>query len=80
MPRRRDRTTYTTTSVFGSVGNCERFCVALAVATVGPLTDREHKLAIEFSHAMSAIVLDHEQNEAELAAKVLEMQRLFGVA
>lgn len=80
---------YQSTSVFANVQNCETFCMALAVLTVGELSDREKRLVIELSHAMSPIVLDHEhrirQQDAEIdrlsgkvAELILELQRCLG--
>jgi len=77
---------YTTTSVFGNVGNCEAFCLALAVSTVGELSERERRVAVELSHALSSVVIDHEhrirQQDAEIdrlsgrvAELILELQR-----
>ena len=70
------RTKYRSTSVLGSVHNCELFCLGVSRSILGPLSQREYDLTIALSHVLSGLKLD---DESELAHLRTEVERLTEV-
>ena len=56
----------------------ERFALGVATAEIGALTETERRAILAVAHAFSGLLLDLRSENDDLAAKLIELQRLMG--
>jgi hypothetical protein len=67
-----------TSSTLGNPESAERLALAMGIALVGELTERDRVLIIETTRIFSGRIFDLETENARLNDLILELRRLIG--
>jgi hypothetical protein len=65
-------------SALGNPHNAEKLAIGVATVTVGELTERERRIAVELSHLFSGAIADLEDANDQLTELVMDLRRRVG--
>jgi hypothetical protein len=77
--RASDRVEYPSIGVLADPTSVERLALGIATMTVGELTERERRIAVELAHTFSSWLLDMREANDDLTERLLEIIRVYGV-